>query len=271
MKWLIYLLLTVSLLVASVANSTIYFSEDFDDWDDWDGGDDGMDYAEEFNFFNNSTSQWPYMAVNGDLDDAHGSTGKSAIITWPDLQREVGFSTYTGSYTHLYIGFWFKHNANFNVSDSHKWIYFPEVSGNRTMLSLNNSTIGFFNGSSYSCEVSTGTASDEHPSTSSSDWYNDTTWHSYIIYAHPGNSDIRIWRDGTELDWECNNLSVSFGGTSFDSDWMSWGYQSRSYFSSNISYYDDIIRASTMAEVEDFLGESASSSTTGTKFNVSYK
>ncbi|NCQ56184.1 hypothetical protein GW797_08190, partial [Candidatus Parcubacteria bacterium] len=90
---------------------------------------------------------------------------------------------------------------------------------------------------------------DTHPNTDSSAWVNDSSWHYYTILADPANDDIRIWRDGTELKWNGDNLNAGWSGKSFDSGHMLWGYQSRSAWGGHVSYFDDIVAASTKGEV----------------------
>jgi len=185
-------------------------------------------------------------------DDAHGSTGKSVRFTWFASMIERGLATRAaGSTSALWIGFWWRHDSGWDWGSdaTHKWVYLPEVSGERTMVSFVNSQLCFFDGNDYDL------CTTDHPNISQTAWLNDATWHSYKIYAAPSANDIRIWYDGVELNWNGDNLNQSYCGSSFDSDWMAFGYQSRpNWGSGNKSYFDDCIIASTEEEVESFLG-----------------
>jgi len=246
----------VILLITPVSGyGRIYLSDHFDSQSDWDGCSDPPAPWDDYSY--NQSKFCNRVKIDDAWNDAHGSTGKSVRISWSASMTELGMATdQAGGKSSLYIGFWWKHDSGWNWGgdDTHKWIYFPEASGERTMLSFNGGAICFFDGSSYSL------CTTNHPNVNGSAWKSDSTWHSYIIYASPANKDLRIWYDGDELNWNGNNLNADFGGNSFDSGGgggklLHFGYQSRpDWGSGNVSYFDDTIVASTKEEVESFLG-----------------
>ena len=244
----------VILLITPVSGyGQIYLSDHFDSRSDWDGCSDPP--SPWNSYFYNQSKYCNKVKIDDAWNDAHGSTGKSVRISWPASMTEMGMeAAEAGGKSSLYIGYWWKHDSGWNWGgdDTHKWIYFPEASGERTMLSFNDGAICFFDGNSYSL------CTTDHPNVNGSAWRNDSTWHSYIIYASPANKDIRIWYDGDELSWNGNNLNANFGGSSFDSgggNVLVFGYQARpDWGSGNVSYFDDTIVASTKGEVESFLG-----------------
>ncbi|HKJ03979.1 MAG TPA: hypothetical protein VJ974_00170 [Geopsychrobacteraceae bacterium] len=251
----------LSLIMATTASATVFKSDHFDSRPDWDGCSDPPSGWSTYFWNSNYCNK---VQISGDWDDAHGSNGKSVRITWPSSILELGMTTYNVSgASHVWTGFWWRHDAGYSMGadNQDKWIYFNEVSGVRNMLSHKNNTLCFFDGSSYDLCVQTGNSPDTHPNTGSSSWINDTAWHYYTILADPANDDIRVWRDGTELKWNGDNLNAGWAGNKFDSGYMTWGYQSRSGWGGHVSYFDDIIAATTKAEVDEFLGASGTTPT----------
>ena len=254
--------LLVSLMLVATASATIYKSDNFDNRADWNGCTQGPSGWATYFWNNNYCNR---VEIGGAWDDAHGSTGKSIRITWPSSILELGMATYNVSgASHVWTGFWWKHDPGYTMGadNQDKWIYFNEVAGVRNMISHKNNSLCFFDGSNYNLCVQNGTTADTHPNTDSSAWVNDSSWHYYTILADPANDDIRIWRDGTELKWNGDNLNAGWSGKSFDSGHMLWGYQSRSAWGGHVSYFDDIVAASTKGEVVDFLKASETASPT---------
>jgi len=236
-------------------SGTIYISDHFDDQDDWDGCSDHPLPWSHYGW--NSGVYCNSVIISGEWNDAHGSIGKSVKIIWPDGIVEKGMETYASSDKgSVWMGYWWRHDSGYTMPEQDKWIYFTETNGERHMLSHKGNTICFFDRISYNLCVNIGTGADEHPDTSTSAWYDDTSWHHFIIYASPENDDIRIWRDGTELGWNGDNLNAGWYGSSFDYGTMTFGYQSRHGWTGHVSYFDDIIIADNKEDIEAFLGVS---------------
>lgn len=235
-------------------SGVVYISDHFDNQSDWDGC---SDHPLPWGHYSWNAGYCNKVLISGDWDDAHGSAGKSVKIIWPNGISELGMQTIAvdgkGS---AWTGYWWKHDAGYTMPEQDKWIYFPQTNGVRQMLSHIGNTICFFDGDSYSLCVNKGSAANEHPDTSLDSWYNDESWHYFVIYASPENGDIRIWRDGTELGWNGDNLDAVWSGSSFEGR-MTFGYQSRVGWVDHVSYFDDIIIADNMADVEVFLGVSS--------------
>lgn len=255
LKSIIILYTLILLIIAVPASATVFISDHFDGQSDWNGCSDPPSPWTSY-FYN---EKWcNRVGIDDSWGDAHNS-GKSVRILWAASMMELGMEdAEAGGKSSLYIGFWYKHNAGWDWGGdaTQKWIYFPETGGNRTMVSFKSGSVCWFDGYSYSL------CTTDHPSVTSSAWLNDDSWHSYIIYTSPAGGDLRIWRDGTELNWNGDNLNINYGGSLFDSgggNKLLFGYQSRpDWGSGNISYFDDIIVASTKEEVENFLGAGGS-------------
>jgi len=250
LKSKIILYALILLIIAVPASATVFISDHFDGQSDWNGC---SDPPSPWGTYSYNQKYCNTVMIDDAWGDAHNS-GKSVRILWSASMTELGMrADQAGGKSSLYIGFWYKHNAGWNWGGdaTQKWIYFPETGGNRTMLSFKSGSVCWFDGYSYSL------CTTDHPSVTSSAWLNDDSWHSYIIYASPAGGDLRVWRDGTELNWNGNNLNINYGGSSFDSGAggaLLFGYQSRpDWGSGNISYFDDCIIASTKEEVENFL------------------
>ena len=258
-KKLVVLGIVILLITPVSGYGQIYLSDHFDSQSDWNSCSNPPAFWDDY-FFNQS-KYCNDLIIDNAWNDAHGSTGKSVRISWPASMMELGMAAaQAGGKSSVYIGYWWKHDSGWNwgSDDTHKWIYFPEASGERTMLSFNGGAICFFDGSSYSL------CTTDHPNVNGTAWRNDTAWHSDIIYASPTNKDIRIWYDGDELSWNGNNLNTNFGGSSFDNggeNVLVFGYQTRpEWGSKNVSYFDDTILASRKEEVESFLGTTSGGS-----------
>jgi len=252
-KILVVLGLLTLILTPISGFGQIYISDHFDRQNDWNGCSDPP--APWGSYFYNPRKACNRIKIDDAWDDAHGSIGKSVRIAWSAAMIELGMDApQAGGKSSLYIGFWWRHDPGWNWGrdDTHKWIYFPEADGRRTMISFNNGAICFFDGYSYSL------CTTNHPNANRPAWLNDASWHSYIVYVSPADKKIRLWYDGDELKWNGTNLNVDFGGNSFDSGGGSrlvFGYQSRPRWGSgNVSYFDDIIVAGMKEEVEAFLG-----------------
>lgn len=250
---LLTITMITSLFLVLPAQATVYVSDHFDSQSDWDGCTKPPSPWSNYTYNSGYCGQ---VGISGASGDAHSSSGKSVKISWPNGIMERGMETWNyGGKSEVWMGFWWRHDAGYTMGSDNqdKWIYFPQVSGNRTMLAHVNNSLCYFTGTSYNLCANTG--ANPYPNTSSSAWYNDTSWHSFVIYISPASKDLRVWRDGTELTWNGDNLNIGgMSASTFDSDWASFGYQSRSGWSNNVSYFDDIIVASTQAEVLDFLG-----------------
>ncbi len=234
------------------AQAKVYIGDHFDSQADYDGCIDPPAPWSSYSWSNEAECN--RIGINGDSGDAHGSTGKSFQINWPGKIIELGAQYRTSpAVGSFWTGFWWRHNADYVMVEQDKFIYFPEVGGNRTMLSHYGNSLCFFDGSSYSLCADSG--ANPYPDYSSSAYENDTSWHYYVIFVSAADKDLRVWRDGNELTWDNDNLNVNgWNSSTFDADFWYWGYQSRVGWTNNISWFDDIILASTEAEVIDFLG-----------------
>jgi hypothetical protein len=250
-------LITSVLIFAPQAKATVLFSDTFDSQTT---GVCGPSMTGGWSNYWNSTSCDSSETVV--VGDSHGSgaTNKSFRFIWPQAMSSHGPSINSSTYgiagrSDVYIGYRWKHNAGWNwgSDDTHKWIYLPKSGGERTMLSLVYGNVCWFDGAAYNL------CSTNHPNTDGSSWLNDSTWHNYVIWAAPGSHAIKVWYDGTELTWNTNNLNINWTGTTFDSGNgdpnLVFGYQSRpNWGAGNTSYFDDVIVATTKAEVDALLG-----------------
>jgi len=257
MRYLLFGILVLTFLgLPDIGQTTVYVSDHFDSQADYDGCTDPPAPWSSYSWSN--ASECNRIGINSS-QDAHGG-GKAFQINWPSAIMELGCQ-YRQSPTvgTFWTGFWWKHNANYVMTEQDKFIYFPENNGNRTMLSHINNSLCYFDGSSYSLCANTG--ANPYPDPWSSAWQNDTSWHSYVVYVNAADKELRVWRDGDELTWDSDNLNVrGWNSSTFDADFWYWGYQSRVGWTNNISWFDDIILASTEDEVIDFLGVTESPS-----------
>lgn len=251
MRLKVFALCFLMLLFASESGATVYFSDHFT-----------VDY--------NGTGDWPspwdsYWNTPGGaatIADGYGHSGKGLRIVWPQSMSTYGPGAPPGVVDGLgsvYVGFWWRHSAGWDwgTDDVHKWLYIGKIGGERNMLSIVYGTVMFFDGSSYSVGAT------NHPNTNGAAWLADDSWHYYIFHINPGGTPkLEGWLDGAALTW---SGSAVFQGTTFDNTddaGFVFGYQSRpDWGAGNISYFDDIIMASTKAEVETFLGADVTDTT----------
>ena len=254
-----FAVIIIFLLIPVWVSATTYISDHFDAQDDWVGkvGATCYDPPSPWDGYGYYCREGFYINATG----AHGGSGKGVTINWTQSMTETALTTPTSVPTgksELWIGFWYKHSSGWNWGSdtTHKWYYGPETNASdRMMINYDQYHRAFWAGNTqFQSNIPFNV--------------NDDEWHSVIIYLKhstgTGNNDgaIRMWWDGTEATWTGldahvgrTNLQCDFGSGATWTSYSCIGFQSRpNWGSGNISYYDDIIFASTEAEVTEFLG-----------------
>lgn len=249
--------LFVWLLSAVPAAATIYTSDHFDNQPDWNGC---TDPPKPWSSYGWNSGYCNKVQIDDAWADAHGG-GKSVKISWSQAMQELGMMTWSAEgKNEVWIGYWWKHNKGWNWGSEvqHKWFYGPETNGgDRMMIKFENRHNAFWQGK---VQMSNNVAFNT----------DDDQWHSVIIYlkhSTNGGKDgaIRLWWDGVETTWSMlgsytSNTALNFGSGNTWTSFMNFGYQSRpNWGAGNISYFDDIVVASTKQDVESFLGQSTPS------------
>ena len=251
----------ISLILFPLAfscNATVYVSDHFDDKADWDGT---VDAPEPWSKDIISTSATgPYLDIGSAWDDAHGSTGKSVKIQWPAAILEIGLAKWFGTARSEYwIGFNYKHDAGWDWGSEQQYKWFGLAGPGVDTVNFNWEGSG-----GQVIDLQNGRLTGNIP------WdVDDASWSDVVFYVKhntTGNADgvIRGWINGVEITWtpSAGTIADNYHAI-FDSGASTWpsgtyfryGFQSRSNWGTgNVSYWDDMIMASTQAEVETFLG-----------------
>lgn len=260
-KTTILLLTLVLLLFAVPVSAEVYICDNFDAQDDWHPTVCDSKDPERI-----PPDPWSYVLCDTNLyidsTAAHGGSGKGFGINWAQSMNEVGLhapsSVFSGK-TEVWVGFWFRHNSEWNWGGdtTYKWFRFG----------AEGDTINLNYDKNHRCIIGDTLLQSNIPFIPS-----DGNWHAVIIYLKhnsKGNHDgqLRLWWDGVEAEWTVQygsmsgNTTVCFndGYSTWPSINLTWGYQSRpDWGHENKSYFDDIIIASTKEEVENFLGAGGS-------------
>ena len=255
-----------TLLTAGISSAQVYLSDAFDDQADWAPTQTACSNLEPTRL---PPAPWAYVScaqgvgafINSSA--AHGDTGKGLGIKWPTVMQEIALSAPTSVLSgkkDLWVGFWWKHSAGWDWGrdQTHKWFRFEGSAGD--VINLNYDQFHRAIIGSGDTQIQSDIPFDT----------NDSAWHYFEIYlkhntSGQSNGELRLWRDGVEAKWKivygkmASNTALNFGaGDTFPAFNMAWGFQARpDWGSGNVSYFDDIIVASTREEVEAFLGGTA--------------
>lgn len=281
MRKIILLLIYLLLVYFSPVSATTYISDHFDAQDDWVGSVDPpapwvgcggggcgatttfIDNTDDAHVGGGSTGKCFRVLLNGGIGEKYINAGAEPHES-PDCVNDIeGKSEY-------YVGCWFKHTDwCWSVGTKrYKWLKYFHGGVSGTVNLADGSSPGganFFWNDGVSAET--------HLRAENVWTDSDTDWHSYIIYFKHNtisNTDgaIRLWYDGEEVSYSypsghfASNTAISFDSSASTftfSDWwgpVGFGYQKYNFTCTNVSYFDDIIFASTLAEVITFLGES---------------
>jgi hypothetical protein len=240
-------LIIIILLINTTANATVYFSDHFSTNWVYTAGDPPSPWDE---YFCNPCG-------SGQIADSLGKTGMGLRYDWSTGIASYGIASpysATAGLGAVYVGYWWRHSSGWvwGPDNQDKWIYFPQVGGKRNMLSHYGNAVCLFNRLGESSSY--GYCSTNLPDSSQSAWLNDTSWHSFVWYINPAGGTLQGWYDGTLITW---SGSPQYNGTSFDSgdgNQFVFGYQSRDGWGNQSTYFDDVVIASTKAEVDSFLG-----------------
>jgi|GEM_PF-2374696 len=237
----------------TTAQAEVLFSDDLEGHAPWDGCPDDS-FSEHLQDWSGYFGTWTCGIF--EIENTDGNN--TFKFNWPQSISSLGPAVpreLTAGRGSVYLGFRWRHDAGWDwgTDNTHKWVYLPTANGERTMLSIVYGSIAFFDGYDYHMHATS------DPDADSEEWLDDTGWHDVVVFAAPDASTIRVWYDGEELTWAENNVGgASFGGPAFDDDAGSnivFGYQSRTDWGpGNTTYFDDLIVATTKAEVDAFLG-----------------
>lgn len=263
----VFFVFTVAIMSAT-ASAEVYVGDHFDNQADYDGCGGGSLMPSPWGSYNYFEDRYcNHLFIGGDWGDAHGSTGKSLKLEWPQAMSAFGLDSWhvaDNNLNEFWFGFWWKHDAGWDWGGDriHKWVYLPTTnSGDRIMLNYDHE--GGKNGISIIPSDGQNYYATNIPFDTT-----DGNWHYFVIYlkhsSGTGLNDgqLRLWRDGVEAAWAntstettWDNTHIDFGSGSTWTSFMNFGYQSRpDWGPGNTSYYDDIVIASTRVEVEEFLG-----------------
>lgn len=258
-------LISLFFLLCNTAGAETYISDSFDAQDDWNPTVcDGVD-PERI-----PPDPWAYVLCDTilyiDSTAAYGGSGKGFGINWTQGMNEAGLHAPTSvlsGKSDIWVGFRFKHNSGWDwgTDTTYKWFRWG-AEGDTINMNYDQNHRVIIGDSLLKSNIPFSTS--------------DDSWHTVIIYLKHntlGSSDgqMRMWWDGVEVTWSIeygtisDNLSIPFntGYSVWPAKNLAWGYQSRpGWGAENVAFWDDIIVASTEAEVLAFTGSSVSAEAT---------
>lgn len=266
----VILLFLIVLFTYSNSFGEVYISDHFDAQDDWTiprlvcpTDPDRMPPAPWY--YDSCTA---YADTYIDSTAAHGGSGKGVGINFPAdnalaQQKSIAApSDIANGKAVVWVGFWYKHNASWSWGSDQtmKWFKFTTQGGNTNLNYDQNHRFIPPDSSLLKSDMAFNLT--------------DDTWHYYVVYVKHStgagiyDGELRLWQDGIEAIWTVesgattSNTTINWGSGSTFTDtgaaW-GWGWQDRDGWpdNNNKAYWDDIIIASTEAEVLSFLGVSA--------------
>ncbi len=251
------------LLTSTVATAEIIFSDHFDSQPDWNTSQD-----------NNSLSGWSgnlaqnrggnYEAGYISASGAHGAQGKGFIQYW---DKTTGYSYAQDNWlikndinfpNDWYLGYWFQHDANWDWGSAASLKLLKVHFNDGTTWDIYNTN---FCAGCPNWRVPEGAGFSLCTDDSGQNWagsWNDlgNEWHYYVWHFNHNEGTLELTIDGNNA--MKTNYPTNYPGSGWD---RSYGMS----FGGNISNggggvnemwtkYDDIVIATTLGEVHNFLG-----------------